>query len=101
MRGTLVVAGADANPWEVKVGPNVTNLDGKINQGDSEVKITVANAVPVLGIRTHSDQVFWGKPGLVRRLTMVGKLIWTLFLMGKPNWSWMLPMPLQVIKSVL
>ena len=42
MSGTLVVTGTSTNPWEVKVGPNVTNLDGKINQGDSEVKITVA-----------------------------------------------------------
>ncbi|EFA5009951.1 TPA: hypothetical protein RHV32_004440 [Escherichia coli] len=83
MRGTLVVAGADANPWEVKVGPNVTNLDGKINQGDSEVKITVANAVPVLGIRTHSDQVFWGKPGISPQINYGGKIDLDSFSHGK------------------
>ena len=33
MRGTLVVAGADANPWEVKVGDAVTGLDAQIQEG--------------------------------------------------------------------
>ena len=83
MSGTLVVTGTSTNPWEVKVGPNVTNLDGKINQGDSEVKITVANAVPVLGIRTHSNQAFIGKPGISPQINYGGKINLDSFSSGK------------------
>ncbi|WP_105276558.1 F4 family fimbrial subunit, partial [Escherichia sp. MOD1-EC5449] len=64
MRGTLVVAGADANPWEVKVGDAVTGLDAQIQEGQKEANIAVNKAIPFLGIRTIESTAFHGQLGI-------------------------------------
>lgn len=84
--GTLILnQGSDENPWEVKVGPSVTNLDGSINKGESEVNITVASAVPVLGIRTHGTQAFHGKAGISPQINYGGAINLDSFSRGKTS----------------
>lgn len=51
-------------PWEVKTGDAVTGLDARIERGQKTVNIAVNRAIPVLGIRTQTAQVFQGKPGI-------------------------------------
>ncbi|ELQ4184732.1 fimbrial protein [Escherichia coli] len=47
-------------PWEVKVGAAVTGLDANIEKGQKEVSIAVNKAIPVLGIRTQTNNVIEG-----------------------------------------
>lgn len=51
-------------PWEVKVGAAVNSLDADIRKGDTKVSIPVKKAIPVLGIRTQTTQLFQGQPGI-------------------------------------
>ncbi|EHP1067481.1 hypothetical protein KNZ44_004511 [Escherichia coli] len=55
-------------PWEVSVGNAVTNLNAEIIKGQSVVDINVEKAIPVLGIRTQSNQVFVGQQGISPRI---------------------------------
>ncbi|EBX0312417.1 hypothetical protein DQT04_21765 [Salmonella enterica subsp. enterica serovar Muenchen] len=52
------------NPWEVQVGAAVTNLDAPILKGQTVVDIVLAKPIPVLGIRTLTNQPFLGGTGL-------------------------------------
>ncbi|ELL8642813.1 hypothetical protein RX410_003785 [Escherichia coli] len=63
MGGTLTPADV-ITPWEVKTGDAVTNLDGHIKKGQRTVNITVNKAIPVLGIRTQTNQPFTGREGI-------------------------------------
>lgn len=51
-------------PWEVKTGAAVTGLDADFTKGQSVINIAVDQAIPVLGIRTHTNQPFQGQPGV-------------------------------------
>ncbi|EIY6650822.1 hypothetical protein MNG63_004832 [Salmonella enterica] len=51
-------------PWEVQTGAAATNLDGQIQKGLSEVDITTAADIPVLGIRIANADSFKGEPGI-------------------------------------
>lgn len=51
-------------PWEVKVGAAKNDLNANIRKGDTKVDIPVDKAIPVLGIRTQTTQVFQGQPGI-------------------------------------
>ena len=57
--GSLTPA-ENITPWEVKTGEAVTGLDADINKGQSVVNIAVEKAIPILGIRTISKDVFHG-----------------------------------------
>ncbi|EDV9774733.1 hypothetical protein JI87_000868 [Salmonella enterica subsp. enterica] len=61
--GTLTPADV-VTPWEVKTGDAVTGLDAQIKKGQKTVDIAVNKAIPVLGIRTQTTQVFQGQPGI-------------------------------------
>lgn len=52
-------------PWEVKVGAPVTSLNAPIQKGQRVVDIAVNNAIPVLGIRTQTNNVIIGASGKV------------------------------------
>lgn len=52
------------NPWEVKVGAAVNDLNGTIQKGQKEVRIETKTAIPVLGIRTIESAAFTGKSGI-------------------------------------
>ncbi|EIZ3554961.1 hypothetical protein MO113_001245 [Escherichia coli] len=52
-------------PWEVKVGDAVSGLDAQIQKGQKEVSIAVNKAIPVLGIRTQTNDVIIGASGKV------------------------------------
>ncbi|EDE7123051.1 fimbrial protein [Salmonella enterica] len=56
-------------PWEVQVGAATTNLDGQIQKGTTSVKISSANAIPLLGIRTVNTAAFVGAPGLAPNIS--------------------------------
>ncbi|MBB2412944.1 hypothetical protein HEL17_023440 [Escherichia sp. 14.0985] len=51
-------------PWEVKVGDGVTNLDADVQKGQKEIRISVAKAIPVLGIRNANANGFNGGAGI-------------------------------------
>lgn len=61
--GTLTPADV-VTPWEVKTGDAVTGLDAQIKKGQKTADIAVNKAIPVLGIRTQTTQVFQGQPGI-------------------------------------
>lgn len=61
--GSLTPA-ENITPWEVKTGAAVTGLDADITKGQSVINIAVDQAIPVLGIRTHTNQPFQGQPGI-------------------------------------
>lgn len=61
--GTLIPQ-KTPNPWEVQVGPAVTNLDAPILKGQTVVDIVLTKPIPVLGIRTKTNQPFQGGPGI-------------------------------------
>lgn len=63
LSGTLTPADV-VTPWEVKTGDAVTNLDAQIKKGQKTVDIAVNKAIPVLGIRTQTTQVFQGQSGI-------------------------------------
>lgn len=61
--GTLTPVGK-VTPWEVKVGTAVTNLDAQVQKGQKIATINVKQAIPVLGIRTQTNQTFPGQNGI-------------------------------------
>ncbi|HDC2222986.1 TPA: fimbrial protein [Salmonella enterica] len=56
-------------PWEVQIGAATTNLDGQIQKGTTSVKISSANSIPLLGIRTVNKAAFAGAPGLAPNIS--------------------------------
>ncbi len=52
------------SPWEVKTGGEVTNLNAQVQEGQSVVNITVAQAIPILGIRTIENSAFKSQAGI-------------------------------------
>ncbi|HAN7628726.1 TPA: hypothetical protein IF634_004873 [Escherichia coli] len=61
--GTLTPV-VKVTPWEVKTGDAVTNLDAQIQKGQTSVTVSVNQAIPVLGIRTQTTDVFQGSAGI-------------------------------------
>lgn len=67
--GTVEVGGTlipivKVNPWEVKVGDAVKDLDMKVEKGQQTVELTVVRAIPFLGIRTKDPEPFNGQKGI-------------------------------------
>ncbi|EQA8868653.1 hypothetical protein ACX9P6_004824, partial [Citrobacter braakii] len=52
------------NPWETMVGSAVTNLDAPHQNGATSVDIAVKTAIPVLMIRTQTNQPFGSSAGI-------------------------------------
>ncbi|EHV6763312.1 hypothetical protein K1I29_002364 [Salmonella enterica subsp. enterica serovar Johannesburg] len=71
--GTLTPV-AKVTPWAVKVGSGVTNLNADITKGQQNVDIEVKNAIPVLGIRTQTQKVFLGQPGISPQIDFKGAI---------------------------
>lgn len=69
--GSLTPA-ENITPWEVKTGAAVTGLDADITKGQSVINIAVDQAIPVLGIRTHTTQAFQGQPGISPQIDYEG-----------------------------
>ncbi|HFL4488093.1 TPA: hypothetical protein ACG315_004889 [Escherichia coli] len=63
MGGTLTPKTKET-PWEVKVGDAVKGLDAKIEKGQTVVNIPVKQAIPLLGIRTQTKDLFHGQKGI-------------------------------------
>ena len=61
--GTLTPV-AKVTPWEVKTGDAVTGLDALVQNGQKTVTINVNQAIPVLGIRTQTNETFPGQNGI-------------------------------------
>lgn len=68
MGGTLIPKGKGA-PWEVKVGDAVKGLDAEIEKGQKTVEISLKSAIPLLGIRTQTSEVFHGQEGITPRIS--------------------------------
>ncbi len=62
--GGMLIPDVKVTPWEVKVGDAVNSLDAKIDKGQKTVDIAVKNAIPLLGIRTRTTEVFHGQAGI-------------------------------------
>ncbi|QPR27769.1 fimbrial protein [Edwardsiella hoshinae] len=63
--GTLAMGGTltpppRVSPWEVQVGTDVSNLDANFTAGNATVTIPVKTTIPVLGIRTKTNDPFIG-----------------------------------------
>ncbi|EOO9056310.1 hypothetical protein HAZ92_RS24245 [Escherichia coli] len=69
--GSLTPA-ENITPWEVKTGAAVTGLDADITKGQSVINIAVDQAIPVLGIRTHTTEAFQGQPGISPQISYGG-----------------------------
>ncbi|HDI4957916.1 TPA: hypothetical protein PNO53_002135 [Salmonella enterica] len=81
LRGTLSPL-ANVNPWEVLVGAAVANLNAQIDKGVKTVDVPVKNAIPVLGIRTQTNQAFPGAPGIAPMIDFKGAIDPTKFVQG-------------------
>ncbi|EAA8634706.1 hypothetical protein AHS86_25015 [Salmonella enterica subsp. enterica] len=51
-------------PWEVQVGSAVTDLNSSINKGDKVINIVTSKNIPILGIRTKTNEAFAGTSGI-------------------------------------
>lgn len=65
--GTLTPV-VKVTPWEVKTGDAVTNLNAQVQRGDVSARVAVNNVIPVLGIRTHSLDVFHAQSGITPQI---------------------------------
>lgn len=61
-------------PWEVLVGPTVSNLNAEIASGTTIATIPVNTAIPVLGIRTVRNQAFEGTSGISPQIDYNGAI---------------------------
>lgn len=52
------------NPWEVKMGENVANLDGSVKPDARQVDIILNKSIPVLAIRTIEKKAFTDALGI-------------------------------------
>ena len=68
MGGTLIPEGK-VTPWEVKVGDAVKGLDAKIEKGQKTVELSLKSAIPLLGIRTQTSEVFHGQEGITPQIS--------------------------------
>ncbi|HGG2483323.1 TPA: hypothetical protein ACJFTH_004723 [Escherichia coli] len=59
-------------PWEVKVGDGVNDLNALIKKGQSRVDVAVSKSIPVLGIRTQTNQPFQGQAGISPQINYHG-----------------------------
>ncbi|EDM9042609.1 hypothetical protein CXI67_24760 [Salmonella enterica subsp. enterica serovar Typhimurium] len=82
MGGTLTPADV-VTPWEVKTGDAVSNLNGHIKKGQKTANITVNNVIPVLGIRTQTNQPFQGAEGISPQINFNGAIDPSHFEAGK------------------
>ncbi|HBA8808042.1 TPA: hypothetical protein SI321_004935 [Escherichia coli] len=71
--GSLTPA-ENITPWEVKTGAAVTGLDADITKGQSVINIAVDQAIPVLGIRTQTNQPFQGAEGISPQVNFNGAI---------------------------
>lgn len=79
--GSLTPA-ENITPWEVKTGAAVTGLDADITKGQSVVNIAVERAIPVLGIRTYTNEAFVGRKGVSPNIDYQGAIDATQFNRG-------------------
>ncbi|ENT2734512.1 hypothetical protein ACFFMW_003568 [Escherichia coli] len=70
-------------PWEVKVGAAVTGLDAQIQKGQKVVDVAVNKAIPVLGIRTQTNQAFQAAEGISPQINFNGAIDPSQFEAGK------------------
>lgn len=56
-------------PWEVEVGGAITNLNSNIDYGDKTVNITASANMPILGIRTKTNNAFAGTAGITPQIS--------------------------------
>ncbi|EJI9011807.1 hypothetical protein NFB33_003630 [Escherichia albertii] len=68
MGGTLSPEGK-VTPWEVQVGNAVKGLDAKVKKGQKTVDIAVKSAIPLLGIRTQTRELFKGQEGITPQIS--------------------------------
>ncbi|HAX5086139.1 TPA: hypothetical protein JZG55_003068 [Escherichia coli] len=61
-------------PWEVKTGDAVTDLDAQVQKGQTSVTVNVSKAIPVLGIRTQTADVFTGMAGISPQINYGGAI---------------------------
>ncbi|HAP0140479.1 TPA: hypothetical protein IRQ32_004600 [Escherichia coli] len=61
-------------PWEVMVGDAVTGLDAPVKKGQKIAEIKVKKSIPVLGIRTQSNEPFKGTSGISPQIDFGGAL---------------------------
>lgn len=72
--GILTLGGGDEQPWEVKIGSPVTELNANIKQDQTVVDIALTKAVPVLSINPRSAQAFRGKAGITPQIDYHGAI---------------------------
>ncbi|GCP70748.1 K88 fimbrial protein AC [Escherichia coli] len=52
------------NPWEAEIGVAASGLNAEMGVGATNATINVTNAIPVLGIRTTTNDAFQGGAGI-------------------------------------
>ncbi|EMU8585947.1 TPA: fimbrial protein [Escherichia coli] len=62
------------NPWVVKVGEPVKDLNAQIKSGEKQVQIGMDKVIPVLGIRTESKDPFKGQDGISPQISFGGAI---------------------------
>ncbi|EES4634805.1 TPA: hypothetical protein ACGTEY_004660, partial [Shigella sonnei] len=67
--GGILSPAHKVTPWEVKVGDAVKGLDAKIEKGQKTVEISLKSAIPLLGIRTQTSEVFHGQEGITPQIS--------------------------------
>lgn len=72
--GVLTLGGGDEQPWEVKIGSPVTELNANIKQDQTVVDIALTKAVPVLSINPRTKQAFHGKAGITPQIDYHGAI---------------------------
>lgn len=92
MGGTLSPE-VKVTPWEVKVGDAVKGLDAKIEKGQKIVDISLKSAIPLLGIRTQTSELFHGQDGISPQISYGDAVDVASFKMG------MAPLTLEVKDS--
>ncbi|OZU55988.1 hypothetical protein [Salmonella enterica] len=61
-------------PWEVQIGAASTNLDGQIQKGTTDAKVSSPTSIQLLGIRTTDTAAFPGAKGLSPNISYGGAL---------------------------
>lgn len=67
--GGMLTPDVKVTPWEVKVGDTVKGLNAKIEKGQKTVVISLKSAIPLLGIRTQTSEVFHGQQGIAPQIS--------------------------------
>lgn len=71
-------------PWEVKVGSSKNDLDAEVMKGQKSVSIPVNDAIPFLGIRSVSTDMFDGRTGISPQIDYNGAINFDQFQCSAP-----------------